>query len=64
MGKGSEEALKDIEETREALGQKVDALVGEVRESAGKAKSLGMKVGLVVLGVTVAVLILKRYRNR
>jgi hypothetical protein len=64
VGKGSEEALKDIEETREALGHKVDALVSEVRESAGRARSLGMKVGLVALGVTVGFLILRRYRNK
>jgi hypothetical protein len=64
MGAGSEEALKEIEQTREALGEKVDALIGQVKETAGTARRTGMKVGLVALGVVAGFLVLKKILDR
>lgn len=64
MGTGSEEALKEIEETRQALGEKVDALVGQVKVTAGNARRTGMKVGLIALGVVAGFLVIKRIRSR
>lgn len=64
MGKRSEEALKEIEETREALGQKVDSLVGQVKQTAETAGKKGIKVGAIVLGAIVGIIALRKIRNR
>lgn len=64
MGKGSEETLKEIEETREALGQKVDSLVGQVKQTAEAAGKKGIKVGAIVLGAIVGIIALRKFRNR
>lgn len=64
MGEESEKAVKEIEELREDLGEKVDALAGKFKEGAEGAK----KKGLAVLGIAAAVLVgivtLKRFRRK
>ncbi len=64
MGTGSEEALKEIEQTRQALAEKVDALVGQVKQTAGAARRTGMKVGLIALGVVAGLLVIQKIRSR
>lgn len=64
MGEESEKTMKEIEEIREDLGEKVDALAGKFKEGAEGAK----KKGLAALGIAVAVVIgivtLKRVRKK
>lgn len=64
MGKESEKTMKEIEEIREDLGEKVDALADKFKEGAEGAK----KKGLAVLGITAAatlgIITLKRFRRK
>lgn len=64
MDQTPEEIAKEIEETREALGDKVDAFSGQLRESVDVAKSKGLKVVGVIAAAVVGILTLKKIRNR
>lgn len=64
MGQTPEELAKEIEETREALGDKVDAFSGQLRESVDVAKSKGLKVAGIVAAGIIGILTLKKIRNR
>lgn len=64
MGQTPEEIAKEIEETREALGDKVDALAGQLRDSVDTAKSKGMKIAGIVIAGLVGILTLKKIRRR
>ena len=64
MDQTPEEIAKEIEETREALGEKVDAFSGQLRESVDVAKSKGLKVVGMIAAAVVGILTLKKIRNR
>jgi len=64
MGQTPEEIEAEIEQTREALGKKVDVLSGQVKEGVEVAKKGGMKVAGIVFAAVAAVLAVKRFRNR
>ncbi|HVF12874.1 MAG TPA: DUF3618 domain-containing protein [Actinomycetota bacterium] len=64
MDQTPEEIAKEIEETREALGDKVDAFSGQLRESVDVAKSKGLKVVGMIAAAVVGILTLKKIRNR
>jgi hypothetical protein len=63
MGEESEKTMKEIEELRDDLGEKVDALAGKFKEGAEGAK----KKGLAVIGIAAAAILgivtLKRFRK-
>lgn len=62
--KPPEEIRKEIEETRDALGHKVDALAGQLRHGVESARNTGLKVAGVVLAAVVGIITLKRLRRR
>lgn len=62
--KPPEEIRKEIEETRDALGDKVDALAGQLRQGVESARNTGLKVAGVVLAAVVGIITLKRLRRR
>lgn len=62
--KPPEEIRKEIEETRDALGHKVDALAGHLRQGVETARNTGLKVAGVVLAAVVGIITLKRLRRR
>ena len=64
MGQTPEEIAKEIEETREALGDKVDALAGQFRESVDVAKNKGMKIAGIIFAAVVGILTLKKIRKK
>jgi len=64
MGQESEAIKKEIEETREALGEKVDALAGQLKEGVETAKTTGTKVGAAILAAIVGVIAIKKIRAR
>lgn len=64
MDQTPEELAKEIEETREALGAKVDAFSGQLKESVDVAKSKGLKVAGLIAAAVVGILTLKKIRNR
>ena len=64
MGQEPEDIEKEIVETREALGEKVDALTSQLSETAHEVKTKGMKVLGVVAAAVVGILTLKKLRNR
>lgn len=64
MGQEPEEIKKEIEQTREALGEKVDALAGQLMQRVQTVKTTGLKVGGAVLALVVGVLTLKKIKQR
>lgn len=64
MGEDPEETLREIEETREALGEKVDALVGQVREKADAARRNGLRIAGILAAAAVGLITVKKLRNR
>ncbi len=70
MGQGPQEVKdpddikKEIEETREALAEKVDLLTGQIGQTVETAKSKGFKVAGIVGAAIVGLLTLRRLRNR
>ncbi|MGH2813473.1 MAG: hypothetical protein ACRDI1_12305 [Actinomycetota bacterium] len=63
MGKTTEETLKEIEQTRDSLGEKVDLLVDQVRQKTVTAGVQGLKVAGIALGVAAAFFLLRRMRR-
>ena len=59
MGQKPEEILKDIEQTREALGEKIDVLAGQLREGVAEAKSKGARAAGIAVGVIGALLVIR-----
>lgn len=64
MGQTPEEIEAEIQQTREALGEKVDVLSGQVKEGVEVAKSRGMKFAGMAFAAIAGVLAIKRFRNR
>jgi hypothetical protein len=64
MGEGPEETLKEIEETREALGNKIDALTGRIGEATGEAKGRLVKFVSIAGAAIGGILLLKKFRRR
>lgn len=64
MGEKSEETMKEIEEIREDLGEKVDALAGKFKESTEGAKKKGLKVLAIGAAAVVGIITLKRFRKK
>lgn len=64
MGEESEERQREIERTREALGEKVDALANQVRGGVDRARKKGMAVGGIVLAAAVGLITLRRRRRK
>ena len=64
MGQEPEAIKKEIEETREALGEKVDALAGQLKEGVETAKTTGTKVGVAILAAVIGVIAIKKIRAR
>ena len=64
MGQKPEEIEREIEQTREALGEKVDALSGQVREGVEMARTKGVKVAGAVLGVLAGLWAVRKIRRR
>lgn len=64
MGEESEKAMKEIEELRDDLGEKVDALAGKFREGAEGAKRKGLAVLGIAAVALVGIVTLKRFRRK
>ncbi len=64
MGQTPEEIEKEIVETREALGEKVDVLAGQVKDGVEVARTKGKKAAAGIFAVVVAFLAIKKMRNR
>ncbi|MGH2773111.1 MAG: DUF3618 domain-containing protein [Actinomycetota bacterium] len=64
MGQKPEEIEREIEQTREALGEKVDALSGQVREGVEMARTKGVRVAGAVLGVLAGLWAVRKIRRR
>lgn len=64
MGEKPEETVREIEEIREDLGEKVDALAGRLKESADEAKRKGLKVLAIAAAAIVGIVTLKRLRRK
>lgn len=63
MGQDPDEKLSEIERTREALGEKVDALADQLRGGIKQARKTGMTVGMVAVGALVVLFTFKKLRN-
>lgn len=64
MGEKPEETVREIEQIRDDLGEKVDALAGKLKESAGEAKRKGLKVLAIAAAAIVGIVTLKRLRKK
>lgn len=64
MGQTPEEIEKDIEATRDALGEKVDHLAGQVKEGVEVARTQGIKLAGAIFAAVAGVLAIKRIRKR
>lgn len=64
MGQTPEEIEKEIEQTREALGEKVDVLASQVKDGVEVARDKGLKIAGAVFAVVVAFLAIKKMRGR
>jgi len=64
MGQTPEEIEKEIEKTRDALGEKVDHLAGQVKEGVEVARTQGIKVAGAVFAAIAGFLAIKRFRRR
>ncbi|MCA1840543.1 MAG: DUF3618 domain-containing protein [Actinomycetota bacterium] len=64
MGQTPEEIEKQIEQTREALGDKIDALTSQLSDTAYEVKTKGIKVLGVAFAAVVGLLTLKRLTRR
>lgn len=64
MGQKPEEIKREIDQTREELGEKVEELAGRFRETADEVKSKGIKVAGVAVAVLIGLLVVKRLRRR
>lgn len=64
MGQKPEEIVREIEETRDALGDKVDALAVQFRESMDVAKSRGLKVAAILGAAFAGILAIRKFRRR
>lgn len=64
MGENPEETVKEIEQIREDLGEKVDALAGRLKESTDEAKRKGLKVLGIAAAAIIGIVTLKRLRKK
>ncbi|MEO7803020.1 MAG: DUF3618 domain-containing protein [Actinomycetota bacterium] len=64
MDETPEELEREIEQTRDALGEKVDALVGQARMGVDVARSKGVKALGIGFAAVIGILTLKRFRRR
>jgi len=64
VGQTPEEIEREIESTRDALGAKVDALSGQVKEGVEVARSRGVKVVGAIFAIVTAILAAKKLRRR
>lgn len=64
MGEEPEEIARDIEETRDSLGEKVDALAGQLKESVTTARNRAFKIAGITAAAVVGILTLRRLRRR
>lgn len=64
MAEKPEEIEKEIRDTREALGEKVDALAGQIREGVETARKRGLRVAGILVATVAGILTLRRLRRR
>lgn len=64
MGERSQETVEEIERTREALGQKVDALAAQMRKGIDTARSTGLKIGGITLAAVAGWITWRKIRRR
>jgi hypothetical protein len=64
VGKEPEEIKKEIEEARQALGQKVDVLADQLKDGVQTVRTTGLKVGGAVLALVVGFLTIKKIREK
>lgn len=64
MGEESEKTMKEIEEIREDLGEKVDALADKFKEGAEGAKKKGLAVLAIAGAAIIGIVTLKRLRKK
>lgn len=64
MGEKPEETMKEIEDIREDLGDKVDALTDKLKEGAEGARKSSLKILAVVGAAIVGIVTLKRLRKK
>ena len=65
MDQTPEELEREITETREALGEKVDAFSGQLKDGVDAARSKGLKVlGIAAASLAALMAIKKKIRSR
>lgn len=64
MGQEPEEIKKEIEETREALGHKVDALAEQLKDGVQTVRTTGLKVGGTALALIAGILTIRKIRQK
>jgi len=65
MDQTPEELEREITETRDALGEKVDALTGQVKDGVDAARTNGLKVlGIAAASIAALMVIKKKIRSK
>lgn len=63
MGETPEDIEREIIQTRDALAEKVDALVGQAKAGVGVARSKGLKALGIGFAAVLGLFTLKRFRR-
>lgn len=64
MGEKPEETMKEIDEIRENLGEKVDALTGKLKQTADRTRKKGLAVAGIAAAAIIGIVTLKRFRKK
>lgn len=65
MDQTPEELEREIAETRESLGEKVDAFTGQLKDGVDAARTKGLKVlGIAAASVAALIAVKKKIRSK